>query len=109
MPKFPVLKQARSLEQPFRPVEVTDIDGIYHAFIVRYSGDYITHSHTEDEFIYIIEGAIEMEIDNKVVEVRQGDAMLIPAGSQHRPRCKNTALALVMEKKGLQKQMDIAI
>ncbi len=109
MPKFSVLKQARSLEQPFRPVEVTDIDGIYHTFIVRYSGDYITHSHTEDEFIYIIEGAIEMEIDNKVVEVRQGDAMLIPAGSQHRPRCKNMALALVMEKKGLQKQMDISV
>ncbi len=109
MPKFSVLKQARSLRQPFRPVEVTDIDGKYHTFIVRYSGDYITHSHTEDEFIYIIEGAIEMEIDNKVVEVRQGDAMLIPAGSQHRPRCKNMALALVMEKKGLQKQMDISV
>jgi len=106
VPKFPVLKQARSLEQPFRPVEIADIDTNYHAFIVRYSGDYITHSHADDEFIYIIEGAIEMEIDNKVIPVRQGDAMLIPAGSQHRPRCKNMALALVMEKKGLQQQMD---
>jgi len=106
VPKFSVLKQARSLELPFRPVEIADIDGDYHAFIVRYSGDYITHTHAADEFIYILEGAIEMEVDNKQVEIRQGDAMLIPAGTRHRPRCRNMALALVMEKKGLQKEMD---
>jgi mannose-6-phosphate isomerase-like protein (cupin superfamily) len=104
--KFPVLKQARGLPQPFRPMEITDIDSDYHAFIVRYSGDYITHSHTADEFVYIIEGAITMEMDNKTVDVRQGEAVLIPAGTLHRPRCRNMALALVMEKKGLQRQME---
>ncbi|MFH1845758.1 MAG: cupin domain-containing protein [bacterium] len=106
MPKIPVLKQARMLQQPFRPLEITDIDTDYHAFIVRYSGDYITHSHIADEFVYIIEGAISLEIENQTFEVRQGEAMLIPAGQQHRPRCKNMALALVMEKKGLQRQME---
>jgi mannose-6-phosphate isomerase-like protein (cupin superfamily) len=38
--------------------------------------------------------------------VRQGEAILIPAGKPHRPRCKNFALGLVVETKGLQKQMD---
>jgi len=94
------------MEQVFRPVEITDIDDDYHAFIVRYSGDYIAHSHTADEFVYIVEGVLNFEIDGREVEVRQGEAMLIPAGSQHRPRCKNFALGLVMEKKGLQKQVD---
>jgi mannose-6-phosphate isomerase-like protein (cupin superfamily) len=106
VPKFSVLKQARMLDQPFRPLEITDLDDGYHAFIVRYSGDYITHAHAADEFIYIIEGAITMEVDKKAVELRQGEAMLIPAGSQHRPRCKNMALALVVEQKGLQRQME---
>ena len=106
MPKFPVMKKARGMQQPFRPLEVTDIDTGYHAFIERYRGDYITHSHSDDEFVYIIEGAITMEMDSQTVEVRQGEALLIPAGQQHRPRCKNMALALVVEKKGLQKQME---
>ena len=106
MPKHSILKLARSLQQPFRPVEITDIDSGYHAFIVRYSGDYITHSHTADEFVCIIEGAITIEMDNQSVEVRQGEAMLIPAGTLHRPRCKNMALALVVEQKGLQRQME---
>ena len=56
MAKIPVLKRARDLVQPFRPVEIAVLDGAYHAFIVRYSGDYIAHSHSADEFIYILEG-----------------------------------------------------
>lgn len=106
MPKFPVLKLARGLSQAFRPVELTDIDGSYHAFIVRYSGDYIKHAHEKDEFVYILEGSLVFELDGREVEVRQGEAILIPAGKQHRPRCRNMALGMVLETKGLQKQMD---
>lgn len=102
MPKFPVLKMARDLTQPFRPVEITELDGAYHTFIVRYSGDYISHVHSADEFIYIMEGMIEMEMSDGTVNIKQGEALLIPAGTVHRPRCKNMALALVTETKGLQ-------
>ena len=106
MPKHPVLKMARGLNLPFRPVEVTDIDDSYHAFIVRYSGDYITHNHDRDEFVYILEGSVVFEMNGREEEVRQGEALLIPAGTDHRPRCKATALGLVVETRGLQKQMD---
>lgn len=106
MPKFSTLKMARGLKQVFRPVEITDIDENYHAFIVRYSGDYITHNHEKDEFVHVLEGALEVEIDGHTEEVRQGESILIPAGSPHRPRCGNMALGLVIERKGLQKQMD---
>ncbi len=106
MPKYRVLKQARMLEHVFRPVEVADIDGGYHAFIVRYSGDYVTHHHAADEFIYILEGLILMEIGGEEVEVRQGEALLVPAGTPHRARCRNMALALVIERKGLQHDRD---
>ncbi len=106
MPKFSTLKMARGLQQAFRPVEITDIDENYHAFIVRYSGDYIPHSHEKDEFVHILEGSLDVEIDGSVQEVRQGESILIPAGCPHRPRCGNMALGLVIERKGLQKQMD---
>ena len=106
VPKFRALKQARSLDQVFRPVEIADIDDSYHAFIVRYSGDYIPHTHEKDEFVYIMEGVLNFEIDGREVEVRQGEAMLIPAGATHRPRCRNFALGLVVERKGLQKQIE---
>lgn len=106
MSKHSVLKLARGLTTVFCPVELTDIDDSHHAFIVRYSGDYITHTHDRDEFVYILEGSLIVEIDGHEEEVRQGEAILIPAGRPHRPRCKNFALGLVVETKGLQKQMD---
>ena len=104
--KFPALKTARGLKNVFRPVELTNIDDTHHAFIVRYSGDYITHTHDKDEFVYIMEGSLVMEMDGRDEEVRQGEAILIPAGTAHRPRCKNFALGLVLETRGNQKQMD---
>ena len=106
MPKFPVLKMARGLSQAFRPIEVANIDDDYHAFIVRYSGDYMFHTHDKDEFVYILEGSLIVEMGTREVEVRQGEAFLIPAGTSHRPRCRNMALGLVVETHGLQKQMD---
>lgn len=106
MPKFPVLKLARGLSHVFRPVEVTNIDDNYHAFIVRYSGDYLVHTHDKDEFVYILEGSLIVEMEGKDVEVRQGEAFVVPAGTPHRPRCRNMALGLVVETRGLQKQMD---
>ena len=51
MPKIPVLKMARGLHHAFRPVEVTDIDETHHAFIVRYSGDYVFHTHDRDDVL----------------------------------------------------------
>ena len=109
MPKFPVLKMARGLNQVFQPVEITDIDDQYHSFIVRYSGDYIIHTHEKDELVFILEGSLVFEIDGKEEEVRQGEAFLIPAGHAHRPRCKNTALGFVIESRGLQKQMESSL
>ncbi len=102
MPKYSVLKMARDLAQPFRPVEIADLDGAYHSFIVRYSGDYVRHSHSADEFIYLLEGSIEVEMGGETVEVKQGEALHIPGGVPHRPRCRNMALAMVVETKGLQ-------
>lgn len=106
MAKHAVLKLARGLNQPFRPVEIADLDGSYHAFIVRYSGDYVAHAHDRDEFVYILEGAVVFEIGGKSEEVRQGEAILIPAGTPHRPRCRNTALGMIVETKGLQQQAE---
>ncbi len=105
MPKYSVLRMARGLSEVFRPVVVTEIDEDYHAFIVRYSGDYMAHAHELDEFITILEGELLVEMEGETITVRQGESILIPGGVQHKPRCPNSALALVVEHKGQQKQM----
>ncbi len=102
MAKSPTLVLAGQLTEPFRPVEVADLDGEYHAFVVRYEGEYEHHSHPADEFIHILEGSIAVEMEEHYIELEAGESLRVPAGVLHKPRCRDYALALIVERKGLQ-------
>lgn len=102
MPKIPALRVARSLERIFRPHDLCTIDGGYHVFVVAYNGAYVEHSHSADEFIYILEGELIMEVEGQAHVLRQGDAFLVPAGTLHRPRASRRALGMILERRGLQ-------
>lgn len=49
-----------------------------------------------DEGLLVIEGALQLEIDGIVLEMRTGDYQTIPAGKPHRilPGCSGTMLLL---------------
>ena len=102
MPKIPVLQVARKLERVFRPHDLVSVDHNYHVFTVAYHGAYAEHQHSADEFIYLLEGVLKVEMAGELVELRQGDGILIPAGVRHRPSASGRALAMVFERRGLQ-------
>ena len=39
--------------------------------------------HTSDQIIYLIEGEARLVVDGKDVQVKKGEAAIIPAGAQH--------------------------
>lgn len=102
MPKIPVLRVARKLERVFRPHDLCSVDGGYHVFVVAYHGAYAEHQHIADEFIYVVEGELVMELEGESHVLRQGDAIHIPAGARHRPVASTRALGMVFERRGLQ-------
>ena len=102
MPKIPALKVARGLEKAFRPHDLCSIDQDYHVFVVAYSGSYVEHNHPADEFLFILEGELILEVAGQEHVLRQGDGFLVPAGTLHRPRSARRTLGLVMERRGLQ-------
>jgi quercetin dioxygenase-like cupin family protein len=45
------------------------------------------HSHPGDEFVVLLEGEVEVELDGAPpVRVRAGEAMHVEAGRMHRPK-----------------------
>src|SRR5256885_1443880 len=44
------------------------------------------HTHPGEEIIYVLEGTLEYEIGGKVVRVRAGDVLFVPAGTPHTAR-----------------------
>jgi len=44
------------------------------------------HTHPGEEIIYVIEGTLEYDIGGKVVTVKAGDVLFVPAGTPHTAR-----------------------
>ena len=41
------------------------------------------HTHPGEEIIYVLEGTLEYEIDGRLVTVKPGDVLFVPAGTIH--------------------------
>jgi len=44
------------------------------------------HTHPGEEIIYVLEGTLEYEIDGKLVTVKPGDVLFVPAATPHLAR-----------------------
>jgi quercetin dioxygenase-like cupin family protein len=44
------------------------------------------HTHPGEEIIYVIEGTLEYDIGGKVVTVKAGDVLFVPAATPHTAR-----------------------
>lgn len=61
--------------------------------------DFHTHENS-DEMFYCIEGEFDIEFEDGLVHLREGDFIIIPKGTKHRPVCKTLVKCLLMEVEG---------
>lgn len=66
--------------------------------LAKFSGPFAWHHHEhEDEFFLVVKGSFKMELRDKVVELREGDFMIVPRGTEHRPVAEQEAHVLMFE------------
>ena len=66
--------------------------------LAKFSGSFIWHAHEhEDEFFLVVKGSFRMELQDKTVELKEGDFMVVPKGTQHRPVAEQEAHVLMFE------------
>ena len=59
------------------------------------------HVHAQsDELFYVIEGRFEIELEDGLVPLKQGDMIIIPKGTRHRPVVKSLVKCLLIELDG---------
>lgn len=60
------------------------------------------HKHdNEDEFFYVIDGLLHIDLEDTIVELRPGQGFLIPLGISHRTRAPERTAILMVEGKGV--------
>jgi len=59
------------------------------------------HIHPEsDEVFFIVEGKMKLEFRSKIVELHEGDMIVVPKGIEHRPICESLVSCLLIELDG---------
>lgn len=59
------------------------------------------HTHElSDEMFYVIEGSFQIEVDDGFIDLSEGDFIIIPKGTRHRPVCKTLVKCLLIEVDG---------
>lgn len=103
-----------------QPLEVIDVPGLVEACtdqwfnqtlckvdesVVRLGvvhGEYHWHKHeNEDEFFYVVSGQFLIDLEDRVIDLTPGKAVVIPKGVMHRPRAPERTVILMVERAGI--------
>ena len=65
-------------------------------------GDFHWHHHDEeDEFFYVIEGELLIDLQDQTVELKPGMGFAVPRGVEHRTRAPERTVLLMFEGAGV--------
>ena len=65
-------------------------------------GDFHWHRHDEeDEFFYVIEGHLDIELEDRTISLAPGHGVTVPHGVMHLPHARGRTVVLMVEKAGV--------
>jgi mannose-6-phosphate isomerase-like protein (cupin superfamily) len=65
-------------------------------------GEYHWHKHDEDdEFFYVVEGALLIDLEGRSVELTPGQGFVVPKTVLHRTRARRRTVILMVENAGI--------
>ena len=66
-------------------------------------GEFHWHRHdTQDEFFYVVDGRLTIELEGRSVELGPMQAFTVPMGVQHRPLAPQKTIVLMIERADVQ-------
>ena len=88
-----------AVTEAWNPAIVGELNGQY-VKIARFRDSFIRHRHEdEDEMFLVLRGELKMELDHKTLSVKQGEFVIIPKGTYHKPIAVGEAEVLLFEPK----------
>jgi mannose-6-phosphate isomerase-like protein (cupin superfamily) len=68
--------------------------------VAKVHGSFAWHSHEhEDELFFILKGTFRIEMEDRTVDLHQGQAFVVPKGVRHNPSADEECLIMLIERK----------
>jgi mannose-6-phosphate isomerase-like protein (cupin superfamily) len=81
----------------WKPRIVAELNG-QQVKLVKFAGPFVWHQHeNEDEMFLVVRGSFRMEFRDRVVELHEGEFIVVPHGTEHRPVAENEVAVLLFE------------
>ena len=83
-------------EQWFNQTLTKVNDSVVRIGIIQ--GDFHWHKHVnDDEFFFVLEGELQIDLEDRTIELRPGQGVTISKNVMHRPRAPQKTVMLMVE------------
>lgn len=66
--------------------------------LVKFKGAFEWHHHeNEDELFYVVKGSFDMEFRDKTITINEGEFLIVPQMTEHRPNAKEEVEVMLFE------------
>lgn len=92
-------KIAESLTEHWSPRVIAEMDDSYIK-VAKIEGSLAWHCHdNEDELFLILKGHLRIEMEDRSVELSEGDMFVVPKGVRHNPIAEHECHIMLIERK----------
>ena len=92
-------KIAQSLDEFWSPRVIGEVDDVFIK-VARLHGTLAWHSHEdEDELFLVLEGHLRIELEDRCIELDEGEMFIVPKGVRHNPVAEQECQVMLIERK----------
>ena len=106
-PKINLKSKLELIKDYWSPKVVAELND-YQFKLAKIKDEFIWHQHNAtDEAFMVIEGNIEIELEDSTVELSEGEMFIVPKGTKHKPIARGEAHIMLIEPRGVKNTGDI--
>ena len=92
-------KIAQSLQELWSPRVIGEVDDVFIK-VAKLHGTLAWHSHDdEDELFLVLEGHLRIELEDRSIELDEGEMFIVPKGVRHNPVAEQECQVMLIERK----------
>lgn len=97
MQKVNVAEALSRIDEYWHPRIAGELNG-QHVKLAKLFGEFIWHRHDlEDELFLVLQGQLRIEFRDHVVNLHEGEFLIVPRGVEHRPVAEKEVSVLLFE------------
>ena len=101
MEKINIKSKLETFSDLWSPKVIAEMNN-YQFKLVKIKDDFIWHSHEDtDEVFIVLEGSMHIEFNDETVKLSEGDLLVVPKGTKHRPFAHEEATIMLVEPRGV--------